>query len=712
MTFKPVTRGYRSRLCLLSILLLAMAPSIAMGELANDSDMEQVCTNWLAYSVDQQASWGGVTNPTIAGVQDITAGDTLLGRVYNIDPGGYVVVPTLKALPPIKMYSDVSHLDMTAEEGPAPMIREVLHHRMTIYAEYYGSLEASQPATGEVLFDRKNHEQWDKFAVSTKDFIVTLNQASATGRSGTGPLLTSVWDQGDPFNRLCPIGSSGRCPVGCVATAAAQIMAFWQWPPQGTGSHSYWWDGDGTGGRTLSADFSDPYDWENIPDDCRWGCEEAEETALAELNYEVGVAFNMHYASDGSGAYTMDAANVFPNYFKYKTSTEVHHRNGNTAYEWFELIKAEVNAGRPMEYRITGHAIVCDGWRDDGGINQYHFNYGWSDSHNAWYTLDNLHCPWDGCNFMAESMVTHIEPNMGALFNSDIQIGWVPFDVQFDGESEWEVDQWIWDFGDGDSAFTDTTIHTYTESGMYDVRMEVLVGSDSYYCNKQNYIVGLADSLYADSVPAIGPMIEITIYGVNNIPLDDIIIPVEFSGDVDMDPYTTTWTTEDCRSAHLDYQQQVQFNPATRQMAFRLSNNGNSGPLPAGSGPLIKIQFQLGSIPATGAQTTISLDGYGSYEPLFTGDLASYQPRVFNGLVGEGSCCRGRRGNIDDDPGDSIDIVDLIYLVNYMFQDGPELPCPEEANVNGDIYGEIDITDLIHLVTYMFQGGVDPAICY
>jgi hypothetical protein len=67
------------------------------------------------------------------------------------------------------------------------------------------------------------------------------------------------------------------------------------------------------------------------------------------------------------------------------------------------------------------------------------------------------------------------------------------------------------------------------------------------------------------------------------------------------------------------------------------------------------------------------------------------------------------RGNIDNNVEQSIDIADLIYLVTYMFQDGPELPCFEEADVNADT--QIDIATLIYLVTYMFQEGPPPLDC-
>jgi hypothetical protein len=60
-------------------------------------------------------------------------------------------------------------------------------------------------------------------------------------------------------------------------------------------------------------------------------------------------------------------------------------------------------------------------------------------------------------------------------------------------------------------------------------------------------------------------------------------------------------------------------------------------------------------------------------------------------------------GDIDND-GIGPNIVDLIYLVTYMFQGGPEPPIMESTDADGNDVGP-DIMDLIFLVTYMFQGG-------
>jgi len=69
------------------------------------------------------------------------------------------------------------------------------------------------------------------------------------------------------------------------------------------------------------------------------------------------------------------------------------------------------------------------------------------------------------------------------------------------------------------------------------------------------------------------------------------------------------------------------------------------------------------------------------------------------------------RGNIDGDPEEVIAISDLVHLVTYMFQGGPEPVCFREGNVDGDPEEVIAISDLVHLVTYMFQGGPEPASC-
>ena len=85
-----------------------------------------------------------------------------------------------------------------------------------------------------------------------------------------------------------------------------------------------------------------------------------------------------------------------------------------------------------------------------------------------------------------------------------------------------------------------------------------------------------------------------------------------------------------------------------------------------------------------------------------------------------GCCVPPIRGNVDYDPGDVIDIGDLVMLVDYMFSGGGAPPCWAEANIDGSCCGtdgipdtqdDIDIGDLVMLVDYMFSGGPPPVDC-
>lgn len=73
------------------------------------------------------------------------------------------------------------------------------------------------------------------------------------------------------------------------------------------------------------------------------------------------------------------------------------------------------------------------------------------------------------------------------------------------------------------------------------------------------------------------------------------------------------------------------------------------------------------------------------------------------------TCCTGVRGNANGDPGDEINVSDLTYLVDYLFQGGQPPECFEEADFDGD--GMVNIADLTRMVDYLFRGGPGPAPC-
>lgn len=416
-------------LFVMTIALLVSTSNI-FAEMASMADARQAGENWLNYIVYQNGSWNGEISPQLMEGQEIFYENQMLGYYFPVNPSGFIVVPVLKELPPIKLYDETSSLDVTEDQGMAGLIREVLYHRITMYIKRYGDLNAVQPASGEVMLGSNHRERWTQLLKSRSEFLADLYADKMTRQTTVGPLLTSLWHQSGPYNSLCPVGDAAcvTCPnggspssdtavVGCVATAASQIMNYWQWPPAGVGNHSYAWDGDQScsgdvGATTLSADFSDSYDWNNILDNYGGSPTQTQIDAVAELCYEVAVAFNMDFGVCGSGAATSDAVYVYPTYFRYNAATiDKEDRDAHTPEEWFSIIQFEIDASQPIQYRISGHSIVCDGWKDTGPEDEIHMNYGWGGGANAWYTIDNLHCDWEGCDPMVEYLIRGIVPD-------------------------------------------------------------------------------------------------------------------------------------------------------------------------------------------------------------------------------------------------------------------------------------------------------------
>lgn len=215
-------------------------------------------------------------------------------------------------------------------------------------------------------------------------------QRTTTQETVVQPLLGGIkWDQTSPYNKLCPIVQGSRCPTGCVATAAAQIMKFYEWPEQGQGSRSYKDDGE-----TRSADFGNTtYDWDNMLDKYTSGYTTAEANAVATLMYHVGVSCKMDYEPNGSGALTDNMRDGLVNYFRYKNTAQ--YIRYKTTAELTALFKTELAANRPIllggadsdGYDAEGHEFVCDGI-DANGL--FHINWGWSGTSNGYFALSSL----------------------------------------------------------------------------------------------------------------------------------------------------------------------------------------------------------------------------------------------------------------------------------------------------------------------------------
>lgn len=201
------------------------------------------------------------------------------------------------------------------------------------------------------------------------------------------PLLGNIaWDQNDPFNLLIPnYMGSNRSAVGCTATAMAQIFRFYKYPAQGEGSNSYIPEFYPKMG-TLSADFSQShYDWENMKPRYYGGESQEERMAAALLCRDLGYSVNMAYGPQ-SGADNASWPASITSHFGYDEGVAIRYRIYHDIDSWNAIIRAEVDAGRPVYASgftsAGGHAFVFDGYDADGLI---HVNWGWSGMSNGYF---------------------------------------------------------------------------------------------------------------------------------------------------------------------------------------------------------------------------------------------------------------------------------------------------------------------------------------
>lgn len=210
-------------------------------------------------------------------------------------------------------------------------------------------------------------------------------------REPIAPMLTTKWDQLAPYNNQCPYYGTTRTYTGCVATAVAQVMYYWQYPEIGRGNISY---DSASLGKRLSLNFANrKIDWDNMLECYIAGnYNETQSEAVAYLMKAAGYAVKTDYAPDSSGAYAMNIANGLEKYFDYDPNMSYSLRMYYSASEWENMIYENLKNVGPVIYGGGsmlggGHSFVCDGYDGNG---YFHFNWGWSGMSDGYFLLDSL----------------------------------------------------------------------------------------------------------------------------------------------------------------------------------------------------------------------------------------------------------------------------------------------------------------------------------
>ena len=329
--------------------------------------------------------------------------------IFNTEHG-FVIVSAVDYAIPILGYSDEGQF----HEDNIPVQMEEYLQGFVEQIQYGKDVNLSA--------DEETALQWELVKTTGR-----INNEKAT--NAVSPLLSTVWDQSQNYNNMCPTdsnGPGGHVFAGCVAAAMGQIMKYWGYPTTGNGSHTY----TPSGYPQQSANFgATTYDWSNMPNQLTASSTSTQINAVAKLLWHCGISVNMMYGFNGSGAFDSDAASALTTYFRYSTDLSLAYKNDYTNSSWFALMKSYLDQGIPMYYSgnnanyDSGHAFVCDGYNSS---NQLHFNWGWSGYYNCYFSLGAL-IPYGSDNYSyINCAIVNIHPTVASGTTCQINVSASP----------------------------------------------------------------------------------------------------------------------------------------------------------------------------------------------------------------------------------------------------------------------------------------------
>lgn len=360
-----------SRFVILGLFFLGLlGPFLGHAAQVDETVSRQVAHTFMAA---RSGPFAGLRAEDLVLVRSVGSTSTLTGpaavyfRIYNAGTDGFVIVAGDDAITPVLGYSTEGAI--TGEEVPYSVAK---------WFDFYKGQISEHLNAGAEIYPQVA-EAWSR---------LLSGDAQAGGDRAVNPLCQTTWDQPAPYNAQCPGGSL----TGCVATAMAQVMKYHNHPAQGQGFHSYAAPNYGT----LSANFgSTTYDWGSMPNNVT-----SANSAVATLMYHCGVGVDMQYSPNLSGAWVLQSHSpstdhnteyAMKTYFGYGTDMQGVYRDQNSLQNWNNMLKAELDASRPIIYagfgQGGGHCFVCDGYDNN---SFFHFNWGWSGAYDGFFAMDAL----------------------------------------------------------------------------------------------------------------------------------------------------------------------------------------------------------------------------------------------------------------------------------------------------------------------------------
>ena len=240
------------------------------------------------------------------------------------------------------------------------------------------------------------YDSWYSIAegVANEDYDIDNNAFILVGRNRTtyqkGPLVSTQWGQGSPYNLSTATINGVHPMLGCCAVAMGQLMKYHQYP-----------------------NTSD-YNWSSMPNVLSSTVTTI--TPLSDFLYEVALSINTNFGVSGSSSTIANVEGALQGTYGYSSDLDNSHNSTNVKNSIISEKPVIMRGDRTDGSSYVGHEWLCDGYKFsnvtteyilmvisvvepplqfetpvnpyyayEGGAEYYHMNWGHSPDADGWY---------------------------------------------------------------------------------------------------------------------------------------------------------------------------------------------------------------------------------------------------------------------------------------------------------------------------------------
>ena len=287
--------------------------------------------------------------------------------VFNIKGGGFIIVSGEDQATPILGYSDRGQLNINNLPDP---LKDLL-------GEYKADIELL--LAHEIVLSN------------------SFNQSFGEAVTILEPMMKTTWGPHTPYNIMCPTLNGQYSKVGCAGVGMAQTLYFWRFPVSCDSLPAYF---SSRLNDTVPALPSTVFDYDKmLLSYSHWGenglvqdvYTEEQAHEVAKLCRYCGQSIQMNYSPSGSGP--LGSRPTALKKMGYNSNARTIYRSSYSDDVWVELLKADLNAGIPIQYTgsdaasSAGHVFILDGYDSE---DFFHMNMGWYGHADGWYQISAI----------------------------------------------------------------------------------------------------------------------------------------------------------------------------------------------------------------------------------------------------------------------------------------------------------------------------------